>query len=282
MDESKKLNVIVITDFTDFGDAAVRYGSVVAAIFNASLTIVGNYIPHKKFINHKKRTSETLSPHFRRSLENLSDHSIETILLSDPFTASELYQYADETNTVMFVIAVSSQKNRTTFNRKKAFSFIKPSRHPVLVVGNQMPGINIFKLVLLPIDIYLNSKEKAMWAGYFHRYYQAPVHIIYSLFKDEFLLQKVKDNLAFVEKLYQNLNINYALHPITPPVDNIDYHSMKIAPQFQATLTVIMMTRYRSLTDLLLGVKEKKMIGNPIGFPVLCLNERDDLYVLCT
>jgi hypothetical protein len=43
-----------------------------------------------------------------------------------------------------------------------------------------------------------------------------------------------------------------------------------------------MMTRFYSLIDMLFGAKESTVIGNEAGFPVLCVNERDDLYVLCT
>ncbi len=282
MEKEKKTNIIAITDFTEYGDAAVRYASVIAGIFQSSLTIIGNFVFHKLSSNKLAEKQDIFSEHFKKSLENLSDHQIETTFISEMTTHNELLEYAEETSTVMFVIGVSKNDKTTFFNRKKAFSFIKPSRFPVLVVGNKMPDKNIFKEVMLPLDIYLNSKEKAMWAGYFNRFYQSPVHILFSVFKDEFLRKKVKDNLDFVKKLYENLQIEYHLHPISPAVDNIDFYSLKVASQFNATLTVIMMTRFRSLIDIIFGVKEKKMIGNKEGFPVLCLNERKDLYVLCT
>ena len=43
-----------------------------------------------------------------------------------------------------------------------------------------------------------------------------------------------------------------------------------------------MTTSYKTIIDILFGVKEKYLIANRFGLPVLCINERDDLYVLCT
>ena len=43
-----------------------------------------------------------------------------------------------------------------------------------------------------------------------------------------------------------------------------------------------MMTSYYSLIDYIFGPKENAIIANDAGLPVLCINERDDLYVLCT
>ena len=98
---------------------------------------------------------------------------------------------------------------------------------------------------------------------------------------DEGLRQQVADNIAFVEKLYQNLDVKYQLDEVSQQ-PNIDQYAIAFAPTVGATLTVAMMTRYRTLADLLLGVEEKKVVGNPADFPVLCINQRDDLYVLCT
>ena len=307
MEEKKKLNIIAITDYSPYGDAAVRYGSVLAAIFKASLTIITDFsfFP-KNFKEIKINTTlkppardmwqdeiqdiqspaEPLehkrSPDFDRSLDSLSEHDIETFMQMEHFTAQALYDYAEETNTIMFVIGVSKNGKNNFFNRKKAAKFIKPSRLPVMVVGDKMPVSSVFQHVILPLDIDRQAKEKVLWAGYFSRFYHATVHILQTVFKDEFLKEKLQGNVAFAEKLYNNLEVAYKIHTITPTIDNMDRHSLEYAKQINASLTVIMMTRYYSLIDYLFGPKEFAMLGNDEGLPVLCINERDDLYVLCT
>ena len=305
--DNKKLNIIAITDFSEYGDVAVKHGGILAAIFKASLTIITDFSFYPKTIKELKENSrepeknsdiwkdeidsiqsatETsptqISPIFNRTLTNLTENEIETFLLSEHFTAKSLYEYAEKTNTTMFVIGVSKKGKNNFFSLRKAIKFIRPSRIPVMTVGNKSPEATVYQHVILPLDIDRQAKEKALWAGYFSRFYCATVHILHTQFKDEFLKQKLKDNIAFTEKLYNNLNITYELHNITPTVDNMDKYSLKFASQINASLTVIMMTRFYSLIDLLFGPKESAIIGNEAGFPVLCVNEREDLYVLCT
>ncbi|MDR2979073.1 MAG: hypothetical protein LBV02_01320 [Bacteroidales bacterium] len=302
----KPLNIIAITDYSAHGDAAVRHAGVLAAIFKASLTIITDFSLYPKKFKEIHAFQEEripkedvwkeeigkiqsaieepvpeISPNFNRTLDNLAEHEIETIMQSDHFTAQMLYDYAEDTNTIMFVIGVSKQGKDNYFSRKKAAKFIKPSRIPVMAVGDKMPEANVYQHVILPLDIDRQAKEKVLWAGYFSKFYYATVHVIHTTYKDEFLRKKIKDNIDFTEKLYKNLKVNYELHNITPTVDNIDKHSLSFAKKINASLTVIMMTKYYSLFDYLFGPKEFSVLGNEEGVPVLCINEREDLYVLC-
>lgn len=275
----KKLNIIAVTDFTAYGDAAVRYAGILAAIFNASLTVITNL----KWRGYKYQAQQTsLTDNFKQTLDSITSNSIEVFVEAKSFTKRELYQLAEESNTIMFVIGVAKKDRQVLFTLNSALSFIRPSRIPVMTVGNKMPESNVFQNVMLPLDIYRQSKEKSLWAGYFSRYYYAKVHILFGSYKDYFLKVKLKNNVDFTEKLYKNLEVTYRTHHIAERIDNMDVYSLQYAEKVHATLTVIMMTKYRSLFDVLFGVKECSVIANKQDIPVLCINERDDLYVLCT
>jgi hypothetical protein len=282
----KKLNIMAITDFTAYGDAAVRYAGILATIFNASLTIITNL----KWRGYKSprapqtplRPQTALTDSFKQTLDSVTSNGIEVFLESKSFTKKELYQLAEENNTIMFVIGVVKKEEQVLFTLNRALRFIRPSRIPVMTVGNKMPENEVFQNVMLPLDIYRQSKEKSLWAGYFSRYYYAKVHILYGSYKDYFLKVKLKNNVDFTEKLYKNLEITYRTHHIAERIDNMDIYSLQYAEKIRATLTVIMMTKYKSLFDWIFGVKERSVIANEQGLPVLCINERDDLYVLCT
>lgn len=306
MEEKKRLNIIAITDYSSYGDAAVRHAGVLAAIFKASLTIITNFSLRPKKIKEMgafrqerrekndiwkeeigkihsaiDEPKQDISPNFNRTLDNLAEHEIETVMQSEHYTAQMLYDYAEDTHTIMFVIGVSKEGKENYFSRKKAAKFIRPSRIPVMTVGNKMPEATVYQHVILPLDIERQAKEKVLWAGYFSKFYYAIVHVIHTTYKDQFLRQKITDNIAFAEKLYKNLEVDYQLHNITPTVDNIDKHSLQFAREIDASLTVIIMTKYYSLFDFLFGPKEFSVLGNEDGLPVLCINEREDLYVLC-
>jgi hypothetical protein len=276
-EEKKKLNIIAIADNSEYGTSAIRHGGILAAIFKSTLTIITNF----SFSKNKNQSENT--PKEQLELTNqLIQNDIEVFLLSNPFSTDNIYSYADETNTIMFVIGVQRKGKDSLFNLRKARRFIKPSRLPVMTVGLKLPDNNIFRQVMLPLDIDRQHKEKTLWAGYFSRFYHAKVHILCGSYKDQLLKQKVKDNIDFTKKLYQNLEIDYELHDFDHNIDDIDRFSIFYAPEIKASLTVIMMTSFYTFIDYIFGPKENAIIANEEGLPVLCINERDDLYVLCT
>lgn len=272
----KKTNIIVIVDNSAYGTSALRYGGILAAIFQSSLTVITDF----SFSNEK--SSENICNEQIELTNQFVDKQIEVILLSEKFSTSNIYSYADETNSIMFVIGVEKKGKNSLFNLKKARKFIKPSRLPVMTVGKKIPESNVFQQVILPLDIDRQQKEKSLWAGYFSRFYHAKVHVLFAKYKDQLLKRKVKDNIDFTEKLYKNLEIDYNLCQIDYEVDDIDHFSIEYAPTIGASLTVIMMTNYYTIIDYIFGPKENAIIANEAELPVLCINERDDLYVLCT
>ncbi len=88
------------------------------------------------------------------------------------------------------------------------------------------------------------------------------------------------NNISFIEKLYNNLEIDYKIYPLTEEM-HIDQKSITFAAEVGATVSVITMTRFYTIIDFLFGSRESKILGNESGFPILCINERNDLCVLC-
>lgn len=271
VDHQKKLNIIAIADASDYGRSALAYGRVLARIFGASLTVV-------------TRFGFTMEDKVKATLPASEIHSSgneEVILPEGYFFPEVLYSHAEKSNTILFVIGVDRDGGDGLFQPRQAMRFIRPSRLPVMTVGRTLPTETAFQQVVLPLDIERQTKEKALWAGYFNRFYQAAIHIVYPDYQDSGLKQQVADNIAFVEKLYQNLDIRYEMHVVNPP-RNMDLFGISYAETTGATLSVAMMTGYRTLGDWLTGPRERKIIANPQQFPVLCINPREDLYVLCT
>lgn len=247
-EEKKITRILVLADQTEYGHSAIEHGAFLKHIFKSEL--------------------EILNPDSNQSNK-------------------KLYQYAEDTNTILIVLSIPDEKSKvkTFWTKKRGIRFIRHSRIPVLVVGNQLPKLNAYVNVMLPIDVDRQAKEKAMWASYFVRFYskigvKGKVHVIYNQHKEPELSTKVYNNIEFIEKLYKNLELDYEIHT-HHDVFNMDQKSIEVAPDYDATVTVIMMTKFYSLIDILFGPKETQIIGNKESFPILCLNEREDLYVLC-
>ena len=275
----RNLNITVIADDSHRGYAAVVHGIALAEVFQASLTVMVNFgfgfgIPESRHIPDDNG--------FLQDVRNMVAEIVNCQVVTDYVFPETLFRYADEHNTAMFVIGASDGSDGF-FTVKKAIKLIRQSRFPVMVVKSMIDEEEIhdyYKHILLPLDIERQNKEKALWAGYFSRFYGSVVHILYPKYKDEGLAKLVYDNVTFVEKLYENLEVTYEKHE-TQPQNYLDAYALEFAPQVKAGASVIMMTRYYTLGDVLTGPRERKIIGKtPLS--ILCINQRDDLYVLCT
>ena len=270
----RNLNITVIADNSAFGRTAAQHGVQLAEVFQASLTVMANFdlhLPDKPSIPGKEFIDE---------LQNIILNAKNGQVITDYVFPETLFRYADEHNTAMFVIGVDKNAKEGFFNVKKAIKLIRQSRFPVMTVTTNHTDTTCYKHILLPLDIERQNKEKALWAGYFSRFYGSVIHILYPKYRDEGLVKLVHDNVAFVEKLYENLEITYEKHE-TQPHNYLDAYALEFAPQVNAGASVIMMTRYYTLADVLTGPRERKIIGSS-ELPILCINQRDDLYVLCT
>ena len=275
MDEKKKTNIIALTDFTEYGNSAVRHAATLALVFKSSLTVVHRFGFRASSIPQPIEDKE-----FQEIVTAFSD-KIDITVSNHPFLPHLLHHYAERNNTIMFVIGVSRKNGETFFNRRRALKFIAPSRLPVMTVGATAPIDPLWLNVLTTLDINRQEKEKALWSGYFNRYGGATVHILHTTYRDEFLREKLRDNLEFTDKLYENLDIHAEKHEITKAGD-LDAYALSHAADYHGSLLVVMTTTYKTIIDILFGTREKHLISNKFGIPVLCLNERDDLYVLCT
>ena len=270
----RNLNITVIADNSRFGRTAARHGVQLAEVFQASLTVMANFDFHLP--DNPSEPDKT----FIEELQKIVAGTKNSQVIADYVFPETLFRYTEEHNTAMFVMGVDKESKKGFFSVKKAIKLIRQSRFPVMTVTTDYADATAYKHVLLPLDIERQNKEKALWAGYFSRFYGSGIHILYPKYKDEGLAKLVYDNVAFVEKLYENLEVSYEKHEIEPQ-NYLDAYALEFAPQVQAGASVIMMTRYYTLGDVLTGPRERKIIGST-ELPILCINQRDDLYVLCT
>lgn len=271
INNSKKLNIIAIAEETASGEAAVQHGFQIARAFKASLTIFTGFS-----LSIDGPDGAATLAYIENAAKNCPD--IEVKVISGHVFPETLFTFADNSNTAMIVAGIGDKNS--IFSPKKAIKFIKNSRFPVLAVTEKPLSADCYKDVLLPLDIERQNKEKALWAGYFSRFHGSTVHVLFPEYKDEGLAKLVKDNVDFVEKLYGNLEIGYTLESYRSS-GYFDETALEYAKDKGIRLSVIMMTKYYTLADIITGPRERGIVGRS-DIPLLCINQRDDLYVLCT
>ena len=243
-----KNKIIVFTDESAFGKATLEHGKMLAQIFDAEV----------QEVNIAKKT--------------------------------DLNVFIRDDSILCFVMPVAYSKKESFFNVKRARKWIRKSRVPVFTVGNFEPKTNDYQQIILPLDIHCQEKELALWASYFPAYFQKNcphipkenvlIHLIFNQYKDEFLHKKVQNNVDFAKKMFDNLELTYKLHSFTN-VDNIHTFGLQFAQKTENSVLLYLMPEYNSLVDLIFGPVSNRLLGNKEQIPVLCLNARDDIFVLC-
>jgi hypothetical protein len=185
---------------------------------------------------------------------------------------------------------VATSKKLTFFSKKNARKWICKSRAPVFTIGNFEPDVNDCQQIILPLDINCQEKELALWASYFPSHFQKNcphisrdnilIHIIFNKYNNELLRQKVQNNIDFVKRMFDNLEVTYKLHLFTK-VDNIYAFGLQFAKKTENSILLYLMPEHNSLIDLIFGPISNKLLGNKAQIPVLCLNAREDIFVLC-
>ena len=158
-----------------------------------------------------------------------------------------------------------------------------------LVVESGETGVesHTFHLsTFLTLDYRRESKEKLIWGSYMVRFFGTKLTIATPAYQDACLREKVNNNILFMKKIYKSLEVDYTLQPFKlPRLTTPDQAVLQTLPTSNAqhsNLLIAMTTdkRDRDLGDLIFGAPELKLVTSAHN-PILFLNQRDDLYVLC-
>jgi len=243
-----KNKIIVFIDNSDLGKAALAHGKMLAQVFDTEL----------QQITIQKKTD------------------FNAVLNSD--------------DVHCFVMPIVSKREHPFFNIHNAKKWIKKSRVPVITIGDFEPKTNDYQKIILPLDINCQEKELAQWASFFSVQIQKNcpniskekvlIYVIYNEYKTQFLQKKVQNNIEFVKKMFARLEVDYEIHPFKK-VDNIHTFGIQYAKKVENSILFYLIPEHNSLIDLIFGSVLNKIMKNKKSLPVLLLNAREDLFVLC-
>jgi hypothetical protein len=138
-----------------------------------------------------------------------------------------------------------------------------------------------FNDVILSMNALKEAKEKILWASYFGRFASSRIVIFYHRYKDTYLQKQLNLNIGFARKMFRKFNIQTLNAHTLNTRTNEDVQAMSYAKQNSSSLCIFQTTKNKSIIELFTGLPEKKAMKKLQYSPILFLNPRDDLFIMC-
>ena len=135
--------------------------------------------------------------------------------------------------------------------------------------------------VALSVDFRRESKEKFVWSSYFARFAHSRVHALHYDYRDQGLFTKWQANMGQLSRLFQGFKQEVDAYPMANHSLFLDTNGVRTTAEQGWGLYITVTTNERDALEYLIGTQEQRTVVNPWHIPVLFLNPRQDLYVLC-
>ncbi len=134
-------------------------------------------------------------------------------------------------------------------------------------------------LSALTMTHHREGKEKLVWASYLARFLNSTIAIAHPDYRDSGLRGRWRNNMRFADKMFEPFGIHYTT-PIITRQTRVDLAALdELKPDLLIARTTDQ--RERDLFDLLSPRPELRLLTHPSHTPMLFLNPRDDLYIIC-
>lgn len=193
-------------------------------------------------------------------------------------------------NAVLAITLAAPQAPRHNISHPRTLlKYFRDCKVAYLVIPSQLSISKYqFSITALTIDHQRESKEKLIWASYMARFFGSAIHVMHRNYRDAAFKMRWKNNMRYLDKIFSSLNLTYETEIIEGGSEfgNPDLLAIKQLSTLNSQPSILFISlvpdrRDRDLGDLFTKPAELRLIKNGAHLPILFLNQRDDLYVLC-
>lgn len=188
-------------------------------------------------------------------------------------------------NAVVAVAAVDGKARRghPTHPKEVLHNFVECKVAYLTVQKGRSSEVRLGR-VAFSVDFHKESKEKLAWASYFARFAGSQLCAYYDQYSDSGLKAKWYNNMKFMTKFFNSLGITYTPRPTTVGTalfPEVVLMRQAIDEGNDVIISSATDPRAIDVVEFIVGTQERRIIVNSSRTPVLFLNPRDDIYVLC-
>lgn len=139
-----------------------------------------------------------------------------------------------------------------------------------------------FSSVALTLNHQRESKEKLLWASYFARFCQSRITVYHHPYTDPAFRSRLHNNVRYLEKIFSSFGIGYELCALPKGNQFSDSDPQALLqPDVDLFISLVADQRDRDLLDLFSPPPALQLMKKAPSTPILFLNQRDDLYIMC-
>lgn len=270
----EKKTILVPCCETNSIDTILFYGIPVSNVFNASLTFlfIGDVTSFNSFIE-KIRVNQSHTNNF---------HKFKFIRYASPYGLIPVIEKNENDEEAMMILFPQLPSGK--FNYISEMNFMLRTHKlklPYMVL--QKPSLSAWKPehIIIPVGYDRTDKETAIWASYFARFNKSHITLLSAKENETWAINSLNSNIRFMTKLFNELGLSFTIKQAQSNSGHIQEATVKLAASENNTIIILSTTKNYSIEHYFKGPVELQTIKNQENIPVLCVNPRKDLYVLC-
>lgn len=260
--------IVVICDFSERMKEVILHGVRLAGILNKEVCLTAIW----KNKEQKALIQEKLINATQAIKANAPQMRVSSLLIKNSLL-DNLGKLTWDYDAVLIVLHQAEIKSGLKAFRESSIAF--------LFVKGDSPEFLNYKNVLVPLDCRKASKETALWASFFGRFNHSLVQVIYARETDKEQAGLLMKNLNFFKKFLSNLNVSHQVIAGKSSSWGICSETIANARVLKGDVMVFSGSAYISMIDLLIGLPEKRIIQKAGDLPILIINPRKEICVMC-
>ncbi|MDA3911570.1 MAG: universal stress protein [Bacteroidales bacterium] len=271
--EKKEQHILVYIDFSSLSENLSRWLSYIFKTLDKPIDLLF-VIDHNTDVifgkTYTRSDIETKMETYRASCGNPPGNDF----IREGCNCSLLSQIAEEIDALFCISAVHSHNDVQFLSSSTMVKMLRKSRIPCLIIPRKNE-FNAPKLVSLGTNMKRDQKSVAPWLTYLSKHLKLPVLLTFN--KDD---EAVKNNIQFIEKFLKKYDLSFDTIKLKEKFAALDKLCIK-----RETTPVIHCLYLKESAGFLSNIfpdSDAKLLDNPCGQAVFCINPQKDLFIPCT
>jgi len=264
-----KNSMIVVADANFFPHNAYECAKSMAKSFTKEIAIL--------VFTNKNDNKSTIEARWNQWLdeEKQKDNYLPTLLWIMDCDNSKLNTIVEETESVMLFFETNG--DGVYSKTKNVLKICRELRVPYVLTKKNDNLNYTFNKILVPVTFLVEDKEKGPYSANMGRFANSEI----TLMKAKDYGTKAEKNTESIRLLYDKFNLKYDFKEAKKDSFAVEKEAIQIANNENYDMVIISASREYGMDDIFFGPKELHAYNQTKHVPVMMINPRADLYVLC-